>query len=669
MTQITDLPQASTPLNPGDIVLVIQNGNAKQVAQSQIGDNSPITPAELPIATTALVGAVKPDGTTVTITPDGTITAHSSVTGATITGSPVSGELTKFSGSSTITNGDLSGDVTTSGSLATTVAKIQGTSITGTSGSGNVVLSSGATLANATLTTPDLGTPSNIVLTNATGTATGLTSGSTLSYPTFTGDIQNTGNATTVTEIQGTIVAGTSGTGNVLFQTSPTFITPALGTPSSGNLVNCSGVATNLTAGKLSDKSANTLAGFDGSGHYANVTIGAGLSLSGNTIQAAAAAPTFDLVQSGTNTTAAMVVGTGGSLGVTGSGTITATAAPASGITGTTLATNVVTSSLTTVGTIGTGTWHGTAVGVQYGGTGANLSATGGSNQVLQQTSSGGAITVGQLSSANLSDGTTGSGAIVLATNASLTTPNLGTPSAVVLTNASGTASSLTAGHATALANNTANTLAGFDNSGVYGDVTIGSGLSLSGGSLSASASAPAFTSITSGTNTTATMTVGTGGALTTSGSGTITATAVPASGVTGTTLASSVTASSLTSFGASIALGTPASGTLTNCTFPTLNQNTSGSAASLSVTGQTGLFTIVGLTSTNRAKTVRDAADTILELGGSYTPTGTWTSMALTNPTVTTQTVGDNSTKAASTAFVSQSLWGAVAYSALGAF
>jgi hypothetical protein len=31
--------------------------------------------------------------------------------------------------------------------------------------------------------------------------------------------------------------------------------------------------------------------------------------------------------------------------------------------------------------------------------------------------------------------------------------------------------------------------------------------------------------------------------------------------------------------------LGTPASGTLTNCTFPTLNQNTSGSAGSLSAT------------------------------------------------------------------------------------
>ena len=58
---------------------------------------------------------------------------------------------------------------------------------------------------------------------------------------------------------------------------------------------------------------------------------------------------------------------------------------------------------------------------------------------------------------------------------------------------------------------------------------------------------------------------------------------------------------------------------------FPTLNQSTTGSAASLSISGQTGLLSFTGLTSTNRIKTMRDAADTILELGGGYTPTGTW--------------------------------------------
>src|SRR5579862_4084840 len=88
-------------------------------------------------------------------------------------------------------------------------------------------------------------------------------------------------------------------------------------------------------------------------------------------------------------------------------------------------------------------------------------------------------------------------------------------------------------------------------------------------------------------------------------------------------------------------ALGTPASGTLTNCTFPTLNQNSTGSAASLSISGQTGLLTFTGLASTNRAKTVRDAADTILELGGNYTPTGTWTSLTMVTTVLGTPTSG----------------------------
>lgn len=74
---------------------------------------------------------------------------------------------------------------------------------------------------------------------------------------------------------------------------------------------------------------------------------------------------------------------------------------------------------------------------------------------------------------------------------------------------------------------------------------------------------------------------------------------------------------------------------------FPTFNQNTSGSAASLSVSGQTGLITLTGIASTSRIKTVRDAADTILELGGSYTPTGTWTSLTMVTPVLGTPTSG----------------------------
>jgi hypothetical protein len=52
---------------------------------------------------------------------DGTWAAAGTGTVST-TGSPVSGNLTKFSGATTITNGDLSGDVTTSGTLVATAS-------------------------------------------------------------------------------------------------------------------------------------------------------------------------------------------------------------------------------------------------------------------------------------------------------------------------------------------------------------------------------------------------------------------------------------------------------------------------------------------------------------------------------------------------------------------
>jgi len=77
-------------------------------------------------------------------------------------------------------------------------------------------------------------------------------------------------------------------------------------------------------------------------------------------------------------------------------------------------------------------------LGVASGGTGSNLSSTGGTSQVLQQTATGGVITVGQLAASNLSNGTIGSGSVVLAISPTLTTPALGTPSSVTLTNGTG---------------------------------------------------------------------------------------------------------------------------------------------------------------------------------------------------------------------------------------
>lgn len=137
------------------------------------------------------------------------------------------------------------------------------------------------------------------------------------------------------------------------------------------------------------------------------------------------------------------------------------------------------------------------------------------------------------------------------------------------------------------------------------------------------------------------------GGPVTTSGTITMAGTLALANGGSGQTSAQAA----MNAFAGAVTTGYYLRGNGSNVVMaaiqagdvPTLNQNTTGSAASLSISGQTGLLTFTGLTSTNRDKTVRDAADTILELGGSYTPTGTWnwTTATVTWPTFNQNTTG----------------------------
>jgi hypothetical protein len=78
----------------------------------------------------------------------------------TTTGSPASSELTEFSGSTSITNGNLSGDVTTSGTLAATVVAIKGIAV------------AVATATSATSVTPNCTNAFTKVTASATGTFT-----------------------------------------------------------------------------------------------------------------------------------------------------------------------------------------------------------------------------------------------------------------------------------------------------------------------------------------------------------------------------------------------------------------------------------------------------------------------------------------------------------------
>ena len=219
--------------------------------------------------------------------------------------------------------------------------------------------------------------------------------------------------------------------------------------------------------------------------------------------------------------------------------------------------------------------WSGGKLALANGGTNADLSATGGTSQVLRQSSSGAAVTVSQLAASDLSNGTTGSGSVVLAsgttgsgsvvlaTSPVMTTPNLGTPSAATLTNATGLpistgVSGLGTGVAAALAVNTGSAGAVVLYNGALGTPTSGTltsctGLPISTGVSGLGTGVATFLATPTSANLRSALTDETG-----------TGSAVFA---TSPTLVTPI-------------LGTPTSGTLTSCTGLPISTGVSGLGA-----------------------------------------------------------------------------------------
>ena len=114
-----------------------------------------------------------------------------------------------------------------------------GTGVTTSTGSGANVLATSPTLTSPTLVTPVLGTPTSGTLTNCT-------------FPTLNQNTTGTAAGLSVTlavASGGTGVTSSTGSGAVVLNSSPTLISPALGTPTALVGTNITGTAAGLSIG------------------------------------------------------------------------------------------------------------------------------------------------------------------------------------------------------------------------------------------------------------------------------------------------------------------------------------------------------------------------------------------------------------------------------------
>ncbi|MCS5558355.1 MAG: hypothetical protein NZ738_03055, partial [Oceanospirillaceae bacterium] len=208
-------------------------------------------------------------------------------------------------------------------------------------------------------------------------TDTGLTynpSSGLLTSTLFAGDITGdvTGNADTVTngvyttskinvlaattssELAG-VISDETGSGALVFATSPTLVTPALGTPSALVATNASGTAASLTAGTATVATTVTITDNESTNENNAIIFTAGGDLDGGNLGLESDGDLHYNPSTGTVTATVFV----GALTGNASGT-------AATVTGGTQASITSAANLVTIGTIGTGVWQGTAIDGAY---------------------------------------------------------------------------------------------------------------------------------------------------------------------------------------------------------------------------------------------------------------------------------------------------------------
>lgn len=273
------------------------------------------------------------------------------------------------SGTTTLQPSAIAGTTTvtlpaTTGTVALTANKLSDFAATSSSelagvisdetGSGSLVFAN-----SPTLVTPALGTPSSATLTNATGLpiSTGV-SGLGTGVATFLATPSSANLISAITD--------ETGTGALVFANTPTLVTPNIGAATGTSLVlsgdlTVNGTTTTINSTTLTVDDKNIELGSTASPSDAGAD-GGGITLKGTTDKTLNWVDATDAWTSSEHVDLA----SGKAFKINGT-TVLSGSALGTGITG---------SSLTSVGTITSGTWNGTAIAVANGGTGATDAGT-----------------------------------------------------------------------------------------------------------------------------------------------------------------------------------------------------------------------------------------------------------------------------------------------------